>query len=112
MHHSAESLDTFGAYYLHPFDAAMFTGWYGHREFSDGPVMKSQRAQHTATLTTHWWDHTYTKRQQITVSTGAAVDVGYVVSTDIDVSALVAGGEVQADLDDWRIAFCLGRASQ
>lgn len=25
MHHSAESLDAFGAYYLHPFDAAMFT---------------------------------------------------------------------------------------
>lgn len=25
MHHSAESIDTFGAYYLHPFDAAMFT---------------------------------------------------------------------------------------
>ncbi len=24
MHHSAESLDAFGAYYLHPFDAAMF----------------------------------------------------------------------------------------
>jgi len=27
MHHSAESLDAFGAYYLHPFDAAMFTTW-------------------------------------------------------------------------------------
>lgn len=25
MHHSAESLDAFGAYYLHPFDAVMFT---------------------------------------------------------------------------------------
>lgn len=25
MHHSAESLDAFGAFYLHPFDAAMFT---------------------------------------------------------------------------------------
>jgi sterol desaturase/sphingolipid hydroxylase (fatty acid hydroxylase superfamily) len=25
MHHSAESLDAFGAYYLHPLDAAMFT---------------------------------------------------------------------------------------
>jgi len=25
MHHSAESLDAFGAYYLHPFDAAVFT---------------------------------------------------------------------------------------
>lgn len=25
LHHSAESLDTFGAYYLHPFDAAIFT---------------------------------------------------------------------------------------
>lgn len=25
MHHSAESLDAFGAYYLHPFDAAMFS---------------------------------------------------------------------------------------
>lgn len=25
MHHSTESLDAFGAYYLHPFDAAMFT---------------------------------------------------------------------------------------
>jgi len=25
MHHSSESLDAFGAYYLHPFDAAMFT---------------------------------------------------------------------------------------
>jgi len=25
MHHSAESLDAFGAYYLHPFDAFMFT---------------------------------------------------------------------------------------
>ena len=25
MHHSAESLDPFGAYYLHPFDAFMFT---------------------------------------------------------------------------------------
>jgi sterol desaturase/sphingolipid hydroxylase (fatty acid hydroxylase superfamily) len=25
MHHSAESLDAFGAYYLHPFDAALFT---------------------------------------------------------------------------------------
>ncbi len=27
MHHSAESLDAFGAYFLHPFDAAMFTSW-------------------------------------------------------------------------------------
>ncbi len=27
MHHSAESLDAFGAYYLHPVDAAMFTTW-------------------------------------------------------------------------------------
>jgi hypothetical protein len=27
MHHSAESLDAFGAYYLHPIDAAMFTTW-------------------------------------------------------------------------------------
>jgi len=27
MHHSAESLDTFGAYYLHPIDAALFTTW-------------------------------------------------------------------------------------
>ena len=27
MHHSAESLDAFGAYYLHPFDAAVFTTW-------------------------------------------------------------------------------------
>ena len=25
MHHSVESVDAFGAYYLHPFDAAMFT---------------------------------------------------------------------------------------
>jgi len=25
MHHSAESVDTFGAYYIHPFDALMFT---------------------------------------------------------------------------------------
>jgi sterol desaturase/sphingolipid hydroxylase (fatty acid hydroxylase superfamily) len=25
MHHSAESLDAFGAYYMHPFDAAVFT---------------------------------------------------------------------------------------
>lgn len=27
MHHSAESLDAFGAYYLHPVDAALFTMW-------------------------------------------------------------------------------------
>jgi len=27
MHHSAESLDAFGAYYLHPLDAAVFTTW-------------------------------------------------------------------------------------
>jgi sterol desaturase/sphingolipid hydroxylase (fatty acid hydroxylase superfamily) len=27
MHHSAESLDAFGAYYLHPIDAAFFTTW-------------------------------------------------------------------------------------
>jgi sterol desaturase/sphingolipid hydroxylase (fatty acid hydroxylase superfamily) len=27
MHHSAESLDAFGAYYLHPLDTAMFTTW-------------------------------------------------------------------------------------
>jgi sterol desaturase/sphingolipid hydroxylase (fatty acid hydroxylase superfamily) len=27
MHHSAESLDAFGAYYLHPLDAAFFTTW-------------------------------------------------------------------------------------
>jgi len=27
MHHSAESLDTFGAFYMHPLDAAMFTTW-------------------------------------------------------------------------------------
>jgi len=27
MHHSAESLDAFGAYYLHPLDAALFTTW-------------------------------------------------------------------------------------
>jgi sterol desaturase/sphingolipid hydroxylase (fatty acid hydroxylase superfamily) len=27
LHHSAESLDAFGAFYLHPVDAAMFTTW-------------------------------------------------------------------------------------
>jgi sterol desaturase/sphingolipid hydroxylase (fatty acid hydroxylase superfamily) len=27
VHHSAESLDAFGAYYLHPLDAALFTTW-------------------------------------------------------------------------------------
>lgn len=27
MHHSAESVDAFGAYYLHPADAALFTTW-------------------------------------------------------------------------------------
>jgi len=27
MHHSAESLDAFGAYYMHPIDAALFTTW-------------------------------------------------------------------------------------
>jgi len=27
MHHSAESLDAFGAYYLHPVDTALFTTW-------------------------------------------------------------------------------------
>jgi sterol desaturase/sphingolipid hydroxylase (fatty acid hydroxylase superfamily) len=27
MHHSAESLDAFGANYLHPLDAALFTSW-------------------------------------------------------------------------------------
>lgn len=27
MHHSAESLDAFGAYYLHPLDTVMFTTW-------------------------------------------------------------------------------------
>ena len=27
MHHSAESLDAFGAYYLHPVDAALFSTW-------------------------------------------------------------------------------------
>ena len=27
MHHSAESMDAFGAYYLHPLDAALFTTW-------------------------------------------------------------------------------------
>jgi sterol desaturase/sphingolipid hydroxylase (fatty acid hydroxylase superfamily) len=27
MHHSAESLDAFGAYYLHPLDASLFTTW-------------------------------------------------------------------------------------
>jgi sterol desaturase/sphingolipid hydroxylase (fatty acid hydroxylase superfamily) len=27
MHHSAESLDAFGAFYQHPIDAAMFTTW-------------------------------------------------------------------------------------
>lgn len=27
MHHSAESIDAFGAYYLHPLDAALFTTW-------------------------------------------------------------------------------------
>lgn len=27
LHHSAESLDAFGAYYLHPLDAALFTTW-------------------------------------------------------------------------------------
>jgi sterol desaturase/sphingolipid hydroxylase (fatty acid hydroxylase superfamily) len=27
MHHSAESLDAFGAYYLHPLDAFLFTTW-------------------------------------------------------------------------------------
>ena len=27
MHHSAESLDAFGAYYIHPLDAALFTTW-------------------------------------------------------------------------------------
>ncbi len=27
MHHSAESVDAFGAYYLHPVDAALFTTW-------------------------------------------------------------------------------------
>src|SRR5262249_42877019 len=27
MHHSAESVDAFGAYYLHPLDALLFTTW-------------------------------------------------------------------------------------
>lgn len=27
MHHSAESVDAFGAYYLHPLDAVLFTTW-------------------------------------------------------------------------------------
>lgn len=27
MHHAAESVDSFGAYYIHPFDAALFTTW-------------------------------------------------------------------------------------
>lgn len=27
MHHSAEAVDAFGAYYLHPLDAALFTTW-------------------------------------------------------------------------------------
>lgn len=27
MHHSAESIDAFGAYYLHPIDALLFTSW-------------------------------------------------------------------------------------
>lgn len=27
MHHSAESLDAFGAFYQHPLDAALFTTW-------------------------------------------------------------------------------------
>lgn len=27
VHHSAESLDAFGAYYLHPIDSALFTTW-------------------------------------------------------------------------------------
>lgn len=27
MHHSAESIDAFGAYYLHPLDAFLFTSW-------------------------------------------------------------------------------------
>jgi sterol desaturase/sphingolipid hydroxylase (fatty acid hydroxylase superfamily) len=27
MHHSAESLDAFGAYYMHPIDGALFTTW-------------------------------------------------------------------------------------
>jgi sterol desaturase/sphingolipid hydroxylase (fatty acid hydroxylase superfamily) len=27
MHHSAETLDAFGAYYIHPIDAALFTTW-------------------------------------------------------------------------------------
>jgi sterol desaturase/sphingolipid hydroxylase (fatty acid hydroxylase superfamily) len=27
VHHSAESVDAFGAYYLHPLDAALFTTW-------------------------------------------------------------------------------------
>jgi sterol desaturase/sphingolipid hydroxylase (fatty acid hydroxylase superfamily) len=27
MHHSAEAVDVFGAYYLHPLDAALFTTW-------------------------------------------------------------------------------------
>jgi sterol desaturase/sphingolipid hydroxylase (fatty acid hydroxylase superfamily) len=27
LHHSAESVDAFGAYYLHPLDAALFTTW-------------------------------------------------------------------------------------
>ena len=29
MHHSAESVDAFGAYYLHPLDATLFTTWAG-----------------------------------------------------------------------------------
>jgi sterol desaturase/sphingolipid hydroxylase (fatty acid hydroxylase superfamily) len=27
VHHSAESVDAFGAYYLHPLDAVLFTSW-------------------------------------------------------------------------------------
>ena len=29
VHHSAESVDAFGAYYLHPLDAVLFTTWAG-----------------------------------------------------------------------------------
>ncbi|MBI3963872.1 MAG: hypothetical protein HY341_02630, partial [Candidatus Kerfeldbacteria bacterium] len=84
------------------------TRQYDGSAFVTGPTMATARAEHTATLTQHWWDTDYAYRQRITVNAPQTVPVGYAVATTVDTDALIAAGQLRADRADWRILYWTG----
>jgi hypothetical protein len=56
-----------------------------------------------------WWDDTYLKRKNITITAGTAqIPSGYSVSVTFDHADMVSEGSAQADGDDVRVAYWNG----